>query len=1027
MPGVPQFVLIASIHLGPVQFDQPIWLLLIPLLGAWAIWLARSSLSDLGTTSRRIALAIRLIVIALLAGAIAQPQWRREAKDIAVIAIVDQSESIPVDLKAKIEDYLKANSQYAKPNNLLGQITVARDAYVQALPGRPGDRPDSQNIGATDGTNIAEALNLALAVAPENAATRVLIISDFNETQGQSLSAAQAARAAGVPVDVRPIKYRYKREAMMERLVAPATGRLGENVNLRVVINSTVESTGRLDLSVNGRPIDLDPDSPSTGAAITLKEGSNAIPIPLTLSASGAQKFEAVFTPDDRGDDTLIQNNRQTAVSFVTGQGKVLIITASESESADLVRAMNLAKIETEVRLPSEAPKDGVEIAPYDAVVMVNVPAWEFSQAQQEMFRGYVHDLGGGLVMIGGDNGFGAGGWIDSPTAEALPVKLEIPDKRKMPKGALALIVHSCEMPQGNFWGKQVCLAAVDALSPRDMAGVVEFGGLTGKEYWLHDLQDLGNKASIKRAINSLTFGDAPSFQGFMQVAIGPLEKAQAGQKMAIIISDGDPSPPAQSLIKRYMDAKIIISTVCVFPHRGGVNVMEDMAKATGGNHYNVTSDEALAQLPRIFMKEAQRVKRNLIWEGNPVTPRIASGGTEAMRGITAIPPVSGYIVTTPREDRLCQVVLSVKTSDEDVDPLLAQGQYGLGKSIAFTSDAYAKWANSWLGWAQYKQFWEQHLRWVMRPSTSAELRVTTEDQGERTRIVVEAFEPGGDPFNFLRWRGALIGPQGKSESLNLRQFAPGQYEAFVDSSQSGTYMMSFRYDAPPDEAGKSREGSIQAAITRPYADEYRQLQDNSALAQQVASLTGGRVVNEDPALADLWSNEKLVMPVATRPIWLTVAIAAITLFLMDVAVRRVRIDFLAIGAFMRRGASKSRSAGSKQLGSLRDARDRAKEGIATRSQGRGETISSSPPPPPQPRTAEAKAARSVKFEATEEELNAARRGGASALTPGPLEPDKPADDPKKKKPDVSAEEGMSRLLKAKRRAQDDMTQDPPS
>ncbi len=1011
-------MLIASIHIGPVQFDQPVWLLLIPTLGVLTVWWARSSLSGLGTTSRRMALAIRLMVIMLLAGAIAQPQWRREAKDIAVIVVVDQSESIPVDLKAKIEDYLRDVAKTAKNNNLLGQITVARDAYVQSLPGPPGDRPDSQNIGATDGTNLAGGTNLGLAVAPQNAATRVLIISDFNETQGQLNSTAQSARAAKVPIDVLPIKYRYKREAMMERLVAPATGRLGENVNLRVIINSTVEATGRLDLSVNGRPIDLDPDAASTGVSVTLKEGTNAIPIPLTLSASGAQKFEATFTPDSRGDDTLVQNNRQSAVTFVTGQGKVLLISGNESESADLVRAMNQAKIETEVRLPSEAPKDGVEIAPYDAVVLVNVPAWEFSQAQQEMLRSYVHDLGGGLVMIGGDQAFGAGGWIDSPTADALPVKLEVPDKRKMPKGALALVVHSCEMPQGNYWGKQVCLAAVDALSPRDMAGVIEYGGLGGTEYWLHKLQDLGNKASIKRAINSLTFGDAPSFEGFLSVAIGDMEKAQAGQKLAIIISDGDPSPPSPQLMQRFIDAKIIITTVTVFPHMGGISTMDNMAKATGGNSYHVSNPGELAQLPRIFMKEAQRVKRNLIWEGNPVTPRLSAGGTEAMRGISGMPPVTGYIVTTEREDRLCQVVLSVKTSDEDVDPLLAQGQYGLGKSVAFTSDARAKWASSWLGWGQYRQFWEQHMRWVMRPSTSTELRVSTEDQGERTRVVVEAFNPEGDPADFLRWRGALVGPEGKSTAINLRQFAPGQYETFVDSSGAGTYMMNFRYDAPADESGKSREGNVQAAITRPYASEYRQLQDNSALAEQVAKLTGGRVVSDSPALADLWSKDGLTMPVATRPIWLSVAIAAITLFLMDVAVRRVRIDFMAMAAFMRRGASKSRSAGSQQMGSLRDARERAKEGLAVRSQpaksAEGAGMGTVP---------NAKAARAVKFEVSEEELTAARKS-AGPITVDPVTPQPMPVKEEKKKPEVSAEEGMSRLLKAKRRAQDDMTQD---
>src|SRR5690606_10492825 len=99
------------------------------------------------------------------------------------------------------------------------------------------------------------------------------------------------------------------------------------------------------------------------------------------------------------------------------------------------------------------------------------------TDAQQAMLRQYVHDSGGGLVMVGGPNAFGAGGWIGSPLADALPIRLDPPQKRQMPRGALAIVVHSVEMPRGVFYGKQVCNAAVDALSSLDMVGLIEFGG----------------------------------------------------------------------------------------------------------------------------------------------------------------------------------------------------------------------------------------------------------------------------------------------------------------------------------------------------------------------------------------------------------------------------------------------------------------------------------------------------------------------------------------------------------------------
>src|SRR5690606_31038557 len=122
---------------------------------------------------------------------------------------------------------------------------------------------------------------------------------------------------------------------------------------------------------------------------------------------------------------------------------------------------------------------------------------------------------------------FGAGGWIGSPLADALPIKLDPPQKRQLPRGALTLIMHSCEMPEGNYWGAQTALAAVNNLSRLDLAGVIEYTWQNGDQ-WIHPLQEVGSKSAIRRAINNLSFGDAPSFQTMMTLAIPDMEKADA-------------------------------------------------------------------------------------------------------------------------------------------------------------------------------------------------------------------------------------------------------------------------------------------------------------------------------------------------------------------------------------------------------------------------------------------------------------------------------------------------------------------
>ena len=102
-------------------------------------------------------------------------------------------------------------------------------------------------------------------------------------------------------------------------------------------------------------------------------------------------------------------------------------------------------------------PTNLVELQNYDAVILANVPRGRAgsSDEQERCSPTYVHDMGGGLVMIGGADTFGAGGWQGQKLEEVLPVNMDIPAQRQMPKGALVLVMHSCEMPDGNYWGEQ--------------------------------------------------------------------------------------------------------------------------------------------------------------------------------------------------------------------------------------------------------------------------------------------------------------------------------------------------------------------------------------------------------------------------------------------------------------------------------------------------------------------------------------------------------------------------------------------
>jgi uncharacterized membrane protein len=1012
-----------------VQFDQPGWLILIPILWAVAVWIGRQSLSGLGTTTRRVALAVRLLVIALIVCAVARPNWRREAENVAVTVVNDRSKSVILaeqlqENPSVAERYIDAASAKARPKNLVAWVTAAVDAYVQMLPGRPGERPQTQHIGATDGTNLEEAVQLALAAMKDNVANVIVLFSDANETSGSVLRVAQAAKAQGVPIHVFPISYRYEKEVIVERIVAPATARMGENINLRVLLNARHDAVGRLNLLVNGQPLDLDPESDDTGVYVRLEGGKvNPIAIPLTLQHAGPQQFEAIFEPkaDESGQvgDTIKENNRAMSVTFVSSEGRLLVVGADPAEASQFLEAMTESRLDAQFVTTEEMPSSLIELGAYDGIVLIDTPNNLFSQQQQENLKSYVHDLGGGLVMIGGPSSFGAGGWIGSPLADALPIKLDPPQKRQLPRGALVLIMHSCEMPEGNYWGAQTALAAVNNLSRLDLAGVIEFTWQKGDDHWIYPLQEVGSKTAIRRAINNLSFGDAPSFDSMMRLAIPDLEKADAAMKHCIIISDGDPSPPTPSLLQRYINAKVSISCVADFPHDGAngpsYQRMQAIADATGGRIYQITTNNQLKNLPNIFIKEAQTIRRAMIWEGEPFSPTIVNPSVPTIRGITGVPPISGYVVAADREG-LSQVVLR----GQEEDPILAMWQYGLGKSVAFTSDATARWADAWLGWEHYRAFWEQQVRWAMRPGGSADTRVYTETEGDRTKVIVEALDAEGELMSSMSWRGRVVGPEGSSEELTLRQVSPGRYEGDFKSDRAGAYVMNLRYRAPgTKENGDPNEGAVQAAVTRPFADEFRALQDNSALLRQVAEMTGGKVLDgTDPRQVDLWSREGLTMPVDLRPIWILIAVLGIGTFLVDVAVRRVRIDIPAMWLAVTRAFGASRQAAGQQMTSLKEARERARAGMTRPGGKEGQE----PRGQAQPGAAQtSREAARAKFEATAEELAGAKENVGLPGTGQPPEIRVKTEKDAKAKDARAEEEGMSRLLKAKKRARDEM------
>lgn len=915
----------------PVTFEQPLWLLLAVPLCVLVWWIARRNLSGFGTFRRHAHVVVRCVVVLLICGTLAEPQFRKRAEAVAVVAVMDVSDSVPREERKRAGDFLDASLARRPRADRFGVVASDRESRARSL---PSEHPDSAggSEGATagggsgDGSNLQKGVELAKGMIPADAAGRVLVISDGNQTAGDVQSAARTLRSAGVPIDVASVEYDRSAGVRVDDVIVPAWVRDEDTITVRVQLTAGKPATGRLTLLLDGAPLDLDASSPAFSARVALAGGPEVVALPVKLPSGPVHRFEAVFEPDDAG-ASVPELLRAEGVTFTSDRGHVLVLAEDASAAAVLVKAISSDNLRVEVRPAVAAPTTLADWTGYDAVALFDEPSTNFSQAQQADMARAVHEAGGGLLVIGGPNSYGAGGWIGSPLADALPVLLDPPSKRQMPMGALALIIDRSGSMDASVSGtgmtqqqiaNEAALLAVRSLSRQDEVAVVTFSGDHKVDVPLTRCSNMGY---IERAIHSIGPGGGTNLFPAIDAAADELVKSAAGVKHIIILTDGetigDPNDGV-SMAARVRASGITLSAVAI-GDGSNVTLLRRLAKAGGGRLNAVRSEYSKALLPQILIKEAQTVRRSLIWEGPAFSPQL-NFPTDALHGIAGpFPGISGYVVTGDRAG-----LSIVELRGPEGDPILAQWQHGLGRVTAYTSDAATRWNPAWPGWSSFSAFWQQHVKWVMRPSGDPNARVTVDTRGDSSRVMLELLDSSGQPVNFAAIRARLVPPAGEASAggtprdVAFRQVGPGRYQADADTKAVGSHLLSLRYDA-----GEKRTGSVRTAIVRRSGEEFREPKPNLTLLWELAKITGGHVYQLDGTGADLWIRERLRMPELARPIWLLVAAIGLFAFVLDVAARRITIDPARIGKWMMRIASAAPEKSSVAVSSLMVARGR--------------------------------------------------------------------------------------------------------
>lgn len=948
------------ITLASIGFEQPHWLLAIPVGCALALWIARGSIGAERGGRRTTSLALRCLVFSFVFLCLAEPDWRTRARDVSVVALVDVSDSVPADTQQRSLDFLDDALRRRRDLDRFGVITVAHDPVVQSLPSPTGTRAEIGYLGSTDATDLESGVRLARALLPSDTGGRIVLVTDGNQNKGEVREAARALSKAGVPIDIVPVEYDRSGFARVEGLTVPPWARDGDTVTARVRLSAGERVSGKLRILLDDQPLDLDPDSSATSIPLTLLGGEQVFTLPVKLPEGPVHQFLAVFEPDDVS-RAVPQLLSARAVVFTSDRARVLVLSDSESASAALVGAIRSDNTHVDVFPASQAPTDLAAWAAYDTVVLFNQPSYLFSLQQQEDLVRYVKDAGGGLLMTGGPDAFGAGGWIGSPLADALPIRLDPPQKRQMPMGALAIVIDRSGSMSSAVSGtgmaqqaiaNEAAVLAVRGLSRLDQISIVAF---SDEPEIVVPISPCTDAEGIARHIRSIGAGGGTNLFPAMDEAAAQLAKSPAGVKHMIILTDGQTvGDPADGIARatRYKGVGITVSTVAI-GDAANDGLLARIAKTADGRSYSVRSENSWAVLPQIFVKEAQTVRRSLIWEGDGFSPKAEYAG-ESLRGIAfPLPSITGYVVSADRPG-----LATVGLRGPEGDPLLAQWQYGLGRVTTFASDAASRWDARWLAWSGFKPFWERQIKWVSRPSGSANARVAIEQSNGKPRVLIDLFDSDGNRVDFATIQGRVAHPQGTAETsrdIQFRQVGPGRYVAEVSADAEGMHLISARYEAS-DNKGNKLAGSIRAAIEHRAGAELARPVPDHALLRDVALTTGGRTFSLKSTGADLWAREGVSMPETVRPIWSHLALALAGLFLLDVAVRRVWVDTDQLSRTVRSAFGRAPRVSSAALATLaqRKARTASELPRSVSVERRTEqTVPQSSTPPPKAQAAE--------------------------------------------------------------------------
>lgn len=711
-------------------------------------------------TGGRTAMTLKTLSLAALLAAVLLPRWSPSRELPPLAFLLDLSASMPSPQTSDRWQALLAEAR-ALPHGQLDTLAFAGN--VVAL--TPDVSTTTPVLGAVDpgGTNVAGALDAAMARLPAQSAAQFVVVSDGWSQRGDTEATLRRARSAGVTVNWLPLGSAAP-AAQLRAVHAPAAALVGERISVAVDVTAAARRDLRLVATLGNAPA-------VTLAPPTLPAGRSMLWLTLDAQARGEQLLRLQLR--DAATDELLDERAPAASIDVGGAPQALYVAHGDAPLARSLREGGWSV----ALLPPAALAQQRSLDENALIVLDDIGAGEAPAAFWNSLEQAVSVRGAGLLVLGGPRSFAAGGYRGSPLESLLPVTVER-GRREQRAAVLFALDKSGSMDGAAHsasrlaYAREAVLHTLAALAPTDRAAVLSFDVSTSLLAPFDTPAQVANR--LRQSTQLSAFGGTRAV-GALREAADLLARQTASRRVLVLVSDGFLPEENLAAALAALAAGHVEFIALGVGSGGQFAALKDIATRTHGELFVV--DEA-AELPRLMR---QRLDAGLgsVTRG-PLDVHAVAALPFAMTANPGWPRVLNYAVS-----RLRQNDYGLLESAQG-EPVLAARQSGSGR-VAVMPAGLGAWAPDWPAWPQWPQFAGSLATWLAGVQGSGRLALDLRAQDGDIVASIDASD-GKEWSSAARPALQFSDPQGRSIPAAVHGVGPGRYSGRIAATSLGRY-----------------------------------------------------------------------------------------------------------------------------------------------------------------------------------------------------------------------------------------------